>query len=154
MLCAYEALHADNRPITDPSGRPFRSTSYTAAEAKARAHNGLVKQIGASEHPPMGIVAAVLAEDEARTERTNTALNTPVGPPSAPPSAPSAPPSAVANEAAEDRQTSTPAPETSSPVKPPKTPKAPKTPKPPKAAGEPARATRKPKATSITAVSG
>lgn len=30
ILCAY----ADNRPITDPSGRPFRSTSYTVAEAR------------------------------------------------------------------------------------------------------------------------
>ena len=140
MLCAYAALHIDNRPITDPNGRPFRSTSYTAAEATARLYNGQVKQIGASEHPPMGIVAEVLAEDGARTERTDTALNTPT----TTPSAPSAPPS-------EDRQTSTPTHETPSTVKPPKQPKTPKT---PKAAGEPARATRKPKATSTTAVSG
>jgi len=146
MLCAYAALHIDNRPITEPSGRPFRSTSYRAAEATARLYNGQVKQIGASDHPPVGIVAEVLAEDQARTERADTALNTP------PPSAPSA----VANEAA-DRQMSTPTPETSSTVKPPKPPKQPKTPKAPKPAGEPARATRKPKsptATSTTAVSG
>lgn len=66
MLCAYEAFHADERPITDAMGKPFRSTHYTTVETHARAHNGHVKQIGASHYPPTGVTAEVLSEDAAR----------------------------------------------------------------------------------------
>lgn len=66
FVFAYEARHA-GAPVIDPStGAPFLTTSYSRAEAFARAHAAAVAQAGSGAAPYEGVVAEAVAQDRGR----------------------------------------------------------------------------------------
>ncbi len=75
FVFAYEARHADT-PVTDPStGARFLTTSYSRAEAFARAHAATVAQAGSGSAPYEGTVADAVAQDRGRETVPNGTEN-------------------------------------------------------------------------------
>ena len=75
FVFAYEARHA-GAPVIDPStGAPFLTTSYSRAEAFARAHAAAVAQAGSGTAPYEGVVAEAVAQDRGRETVPETVPN-------------------------------------------------------------------------------